>query len=193
MKALPQRPGKAAFTLIELMVVITIIVILAGLVVGGMEYANQRQASEKTKVQIALLSKGIEEYKLDMGAYPGTADNTPIAGDVSEQLYQALFKDGYDYTNPNTPPASWTKATKIYLNDLDPRNNKQGWVTTTTNAAPRANLKIIDPWGNNYRYRKGTNAQNPDFDLWSMGKDGKTNTATPSTTQTDNKDDIRNF
>jgi prepilin-type N-terminal cleavage/methylation domain-containing protein len=193
MKALPQRPGKAAFTLIELMVVITIIVILAGLVVGGMEYANLRQASEKTKVQIALLSKGIEEYKLDMGAYPGTADNTPIAGDVSEQLYQALFKDGYDYTNPNTPPASWTKATKIYLNDLDPRNNKQGWVTTTTNAAPGANLKIIDPWGNNYRYRKGTNAQNPDFDLWSMGKDGKTNTATPSTTQTDNKDDIRNF
>ena len=193
MKALPQRPGKAAFTLIELMVVITIIVILAGLVVGGMEYANQRQASEKTKVQIALLSKGIEEYKLDMGAYPGTADNTPIAGDVSEQLYQALFKDGYDYTNPNTPPASWTKATKIYLNDLDPRNNKQGWVTTTTNAAPGANLKIIDPWGNNYRYRKGTNAQNPDFDLWSSGKDGKTNTTTPSTTQTDNKDDIRNF
>jgi prepilin-type N-terminal cleavage/methylation domain-containing protein len=193
MKALPQRPGKAAFTLIELMVVITIIVILAGLVVGGMEYANQRQASEKTKVQIALLSKGIEEYKLDMGAYPGTADNTPIAGDVSEQLYQALFKDGYDYTNPNTPPASWTKATKIYLNDLDPRNNKQGWVTTTTNAAPGANLKIIDPWGNNYRYRKGTNAQNPDFDLWSMGKDGKTNTTTPSTTQPDNKDDIRNF
>jgi prepilin-type N-terminal cleavage/methylation domain-containing protein len=193
MKALPQRPGKAAFTLIELMVVITIIVILAGLVVGGMEYANLRQASEKTKVQIALLSKGIEEYKLDMGAYPGTADNTPIAGDVSEQLYQALFKDGYDYTNPNTPPPSWTKATKIYLNDLDPRNNKQGWVTTTTNAAPGANLKIIDPWGNNYRYRKGTNAQNPDFDLWSMGKDGKTNTATPSTTQTDNKDDIRNF
>jgi prepilin-type N-terminal cleavage/methylation domain-containing protein len=193
MKALPQRPGKAAFTLIELMVVITIIVILAGLVVGGMEYANLRQASEKTKVQIALLSKGIEEYKLDMGAYPGTADNTPIAGDVSEQLYQALFKDGYDYTNPNTPPNNWTKATKIYLNDLDPRNNKQGWVTTTTNATPGANLKIVDPWGNNYRYRKGTNAQNPDFDLWSMGKDGKTNTATPSTTQTDNKDDIRNF
>jgi prepilin-type N-terminal cleavage/methylation domain-containing protein len=193
MKALPQRPGKAAFTLIELMVVITIIVILAGLVVGGMEYANQRQASEKTKVQIALLSKGIEEYKLDMGAYPGTADNTPIAGDVSEQLYQALFKDGYDYTNPNTPPASWTKATKIYLNDLDPRNNKQGWVTTTTNAAPGANLKIIDPWGNNYRYRKGRDAQNPDFDLWSCGKDGKTDTKTPSTTQPDNKDDIRNF
>ena len=67
MKALPQRPGKAAFTLIELMVVITIIVILAGLVVGGMEYVNQRQATENTKVQIALLSKGIEEYKLDMG------------------------------------------------------------------------------------------------------------------------------
>lgn len=193
MKALPQRLGKSAFTLIELMVVITIIVILAGLVVGGMEYVNQRQATEKAKAQIALLSKGIEEYKLDMGAYPGTANDTPSAGDVSDQLYQALFKDGYDYTNPNTPPASWTRATKIYISDLDPRNNKQGWVTTTTGAAPGANLKIVDPWGNNYRYRKGTNAQNPDFDLWSTGKDGRTNTTNPSTTQTDNKDDIRNF
>jgi len=67
-----RRIGRAAFTLIELLAVIAIIVILAGLVVGGMDYANQRSATEKAKTQIALLSKGIEEYKVDMGAYPGT-------------------------------------------------------------------------------------------------------------------------
>jgi type II secretion system protein G len=193
MKTQIRRIGKAAFTLIELMVVITIIVILAGLVVGGMEYANQRSAAEKAKTQIALLSKGIEEYKLDMGTYPGTDDNTAAAGDVSEQLYITLFKDGYDYTNPGTPPTNWTKAMKIYLNELDPRSTKQGWVTTTTATTPTASLKILDPWGNNYRYRKGNNAQNPDFDLWSMGKDSKTNAATPSATDPLNADDIRNF
>jgi len=193
MKPLERRIGQAAFTLIEMMVVITIIIILAGLVVGGMEYANQRSATEKAKTQIALLSKGIEEYKLDMGAYPRTDDNTAIAGDVSEQLYNALFKDGYDYTSPTTPPANWTKAMKIYLSELDPRNTKQGWVTTTTTATPAASLKILDPWGNNYRYRKGTNAQNPDFDLWSIGKDSKTNENNPSMTDPMNVDDIRNF
>jgi type II secretion system protein G len=193
MKPFARRISKAAFTLIEMMVVITIIIILAGLVVGGMEYANQRSASEKAKTQIALLSKGIEEYKLDMGAYPGTDDNTAVAGDVSEQLYDALFKDGYDYTSPSTPPTNWTKAMKIYLNELDPRATKQGWVTTTTAATPAASLKILDPWGNNYRYRKGSNAQNPDFDLWSMGKDGKSNAANPIMTDSLNLDDIRNF
>ena len=76
-----------------LLVVIAIIAILAGLVVVGMEFAKQRQASEKAKVQIALLSKGIEEYKADMGAYPGDLDDTPIDGKVSEQIYQALFKE----------------------------------------------------------------------------------------------------
>jgi hypothetical protein len=96
-------------------------------------------------------------------------------------------------TSPNTPPTNWTKAMKIYLNELDPRATKQGWVTTTTAATPAASLKILDPWGNNYRYRKGSNAQNPDFDLWSMGKDSKTNAATPSATDPLNADDIRNF
>ena len=192
MKALPQRPGKAAFTLIELMVVITIIVILAGLVVGGMEYVNQRQATEKTKVQIALLSKGIEEYKLDMGAYP-TTNKTDVNGTgkvrapgstTDTTLYNLLYLDG----------TVASKNTRIYLDQLDPTATKQGWVTTT-------DTTIRDPWGTQYRYRSGMLAdgtvnliaQNPDFDLWSCGKDGKTNTAKPSTKEPNNEDDIRNF
>lgn len=183
----PSRRHPAAFTLIELMAVVTIIVILAGIVIGGMGYVNEKSAREKAKVQIDLLSRALEEYKMDMGVYPGTAANSPSGGDISDQLYQALFKDGYDYTNPTTPPPNWTKATKIYVPELDPRNSKLGWVTTTTNATPQANLKILDPWGNAYLYRKGSNAQNPDFDLWSRGKDGATDPVTQL------KNDIRNY
>jgi type II secretory pathway pseudopilin PulG len=189
-----RRIGSAAFTLIEVLAVIAIIMILAGIVVGGMEYAKQRQANEKARVQIALLSKAIEEYKMDMGVYPGTDDNTAIAGDVSEQIYQALFKYGYDYTESASPPTDWdNKATKIYLNQLDPRNNKQGWLPKTTASTPGTSIKISDPWKNGYRYRKGSNAQNPDFDLWSTGKDSKTNATNSAKTEDDNKDDIRNF
>jgi general secretion pathway protein G len=194
-----QRNGRAAFTLIELMAVITIIVILAGLVVGGMGFVSERQAKEKAKVQIALLSKAIEEYKLDMGKYPGSADNTPAAGTISAELYDRLFYQGYEYgENPaRTDNATDPKATKIYLADLDPTSSKQGWVTNTTSATakPTASLKILDPWGNEYLYRKGSNAVNPDFDLWSKGKDGLTKTATAATDMThkDMKDDIKNF
>lgn len=198
-----QRLGKPAFTLIELMAVVTIIVILAGLVVGGLGFVTERQAKEKAKVQIALLSKAIEEYKLDMGTYPqvGTTANTAAAGTgMMNRLYQALYYEGYEFSvNPNRTdtPAS-PKATKIYLPDLDPRTTKQGWVTTTTGTTPPASLTspfIQDPWGNEYRYRKGTNAQNPDFDLWSAGKDGLTRTGNTAgdIKHKDNRDDIKNF
>lgn len=204
----PSRRGHAAFTLIELMAVVTIIVILAGIVVGGMGFVNEKQAREKARVQIALLSKALEEYKLEMGSYPGTSINfgggtaTEIGGDYSKILYTALFYEGYQYTNPATPPDNWTnKATKIFLPELDPRNNKQGWVDTTTSTTPTANQYIRDPWGNPYLYRVGTladgtsnkNAQNPDFDLWSKGKDGQTDTNNPAMSQSKNRDDVRNF
>jgi general secretion pathway protein G len=204
------RHGQAAFTLIELMAVVTIIIILAGLVVGGLGFVTERQAKEKAKVQLALLTKALEEYKLDMGTYPPTTDRTgslTAAGtSTSSILYQALFKDGFDYTTPATPPSNWDpkKATKIYLPELDPTSTKQGWVTTSTSVG--ANLTIVDPWGNQYCYRTAVKAdgtannatQNPDFDLWSMGKDAKSNASNPSLTSpappnNTNVDDIRNF
>jgi prepilin-type N-terminal cleavage/methylation domain-containing protein len=188
----PSRRGRAAFTLIELMAVITIIVILAGIVVGGMGYVNEKQAREKAKIQIALLSKALEEYKLDNGTYPltsnfadsGTVSTTPI-------LFKALY---WDSDNDGAGPPGDTDQ-KIYLPELDPVNSKQGWTT----APAGSNTKITDPWGQEYRYRtafrSGTggvltpnaNAQNPDFDLWSVGKDGSSANANTQ------KDDIRNF
>jgi type II secretion system protein G len=192
-----RRPVRAAFTLIELMAVITIIIILAALVVGGMAFSTDRQAKEKAKTQVALLSKAIEEYKLDMGKYPGTTDNTGgTAGTgVSAQLYQALFYEGYEYQKQANPPATWTKATKIYLPELDPRSSKQGWVTSVTSGEPPASTAIIDPWGQEYRYRKGKDAQNSDFDLWSIGKDARSQTGNSDAqiNHRENKDDIRNF
>lgn len=175
MKLPIRRPLRPGFTLIELLAVITIIVILAGLTIGGMSYVNEKQAVEKAKVQIKLLESAIEEYKLDNGSYPGTSANTPIAGTgVTNQLYRALYLDGV------------TNNTRVYLPQLDPNDTKQGWLSGTGTART-----IIDPWGNEFRYRKGNNAQNPDFDIWTMGKDGLTNTSTP--THKNNADDLGNF
>jgi general secretion pathway protein G len=194
-----QRNGKAAFTLIELMAVITIIVILAGLVVGGLGFVTERQAKEKARVQIALLSKAIEEYKLDMGTYPPTANSTNAAPGQSAILFKALYWDSdNDGAGAATGAAAGDQDQKIYLAQLDPGTttnpNKQGW----TSGTPGAGTKIMDPWGKEYNYRSGLNAagvvnagtQNPDFDLWTSGKDGLSNN-TPSNAQ--NRDDIKNF
>lgn len=216
MKITP-RNGKAAFTLIEVMAVITIIIILAGLVVGGMGFVTERQAKEKARVQIALLSKALEEYNLDMGTYPPTGNTIDGAGQSWDSLYTSLFYEGYDYAKQNSP-ATWVKtvgsntafpkATRIYLTDLDPTSSKQGWmdsafINNTTPPLPKKDAPkattVVDPWGKEYGYRTAVDAagasnkdtQNPDFDLWSWGKDGKTKPATPSDAA--NRDDIKNF
>jgi general secretion pathway protein G len=184
----PSRRHPAAFTLIELMAVIVIIVILAGLVVGGMGFVSERQAKEKAKIQLKLLEQGLEAYKLDNGTYP-IFGNTPTDGKGRTNiLFRRLYWDG---------ASDATGDKKIYVPELDPTNNKQGWIQGTG-----ATATIVDPWGQEYRYRSGVNdkgdpnadTQNPDFDLWSMGKDGKTRAGrNDSPSHPENRDDIRNF
>jgi len=216
MTTLP-RLRAAGFTLIELIIVITIIVMLAGLIVGAFGFVRDKQARDQAQLQIALLSRAIQEYELDMGAMPGQAVNTNDGftdiyggieatgseGDYSEVLYTALFYEGYEFsTNPDRLDNRNIKATTIYLSELDPNNNRQGWLNPTTGEDPPEELKILDPWGNNYLYRVGrlangdlnSDAMNPDFDLWSSGKDGRTQTPPPYDPDEDgNRDDIRNF
>jgi len=175
MKTQPSSPNRRGFTLIELLVVITIIVILAGLSMGGYGYIVRKQADSQAAIQISLLSEALEEYKLDNGAYPGPPPATPNATFTSNDLYKELY-----WNAVKTPP---DPGAKIYLADLDPNSKGQGWIEGTGAA-----VKIVDPWGNEYIYRRGDNsaAKNPDFDLLSKGKDGLTGTTALSADDIDN-------
>ena len=62
----------AGFTLIELMVVVTIIAILAGLALSSMGYVNRKGAESRARSEVAALSAAIEAFKLDRGSYPPT-------------------------------------------------------------------------------------------------------------------------
>ena len=68
---------RRGFTLIELMVVLAILALLAGLV--GPRVLNQLGgAKAKTAaVQIADLDKALELFKLDVGRYPTTEEGLP--------------------------------------------------------------------------------------------------------------------
>ena len=155
MKTHSSSPHNRGFTLIELLVVITIIAILAGISVGGYGFVTRKQAESQAAVQISLLSKALEEYKLDNGSYPPNGNTNSI--------YKALYWD----TDGDNNGASTDTDQKFYLADLDPNSKRQGWIEGTG-----ANATIRDPWGNEYIYTTGAAAKNPDFDLASRGKDG---------------------
>jgi general secretion pathway protein G len=174
------------FSLIEMLAVITILVILAAVVIGGTTFVKNKQANETAKIQIQLLSQALEQYKLDNGGYPTGGMG---AKRDSKILYRALYWDSDD----NGAGADTDRQQKVYLSELDPDNNKQGWTDGT-----RAEVILLDPWGNEYRFRSGKmndgkanpEAINPDFDIWSAGPDGKTNLTGEGDVT---KDDIRNW
>ncbi len=177
---------RAGFTLVEMLAVITIIIILASIVVAGTKFATEKQNRSKARVQIDMLANACEEYKLDTGNYPIGGNGMKKDSNI---LYNLLYWD----SDQNGSGADTDNQQKIYLSELDPDNNKQGWIE-----GRKSEAIIIDPWGNEYHFRSGRTADgkanptavNPDVDIWSAGPDGKTNLSGEDKTT---KDDIRNW
>lgn len=64
--------GQFGFTLIELMVVIVILGILAGLIIPRIMGRPEEARQLKAKIQIESLETALKLYKLDNGTYPST-------------------------------------------------------------------------------------------------------------------------
>src|SRR5438093_12834248 len=76
-KRLTKGRYNCAFTLIELIVVITVIIILTGLVLSTVGYAQKKGARARAETEIAAMSAACESYKADNGVYPrDTTNNT---------------------------------------------------------------------------------------------------------------------
>ena len=67
-----QKVRSGGFTLIEIMVVIVILGILAGLVLPRFMGRTEEAKKVKAKLQIENLEAALKLYKLDNGAYPTT-------------------------------------------------------------------------------------------------------------------------
>jgi len=68
------------FTLVELLVVITIIAILAALVLSTAGGIQDKAARNRAQSEIAALSAALESYKADNGDYPAWTNNVGVAG-----------------------------------------------------------------------------------------------------------------
>ena len=142
---------RAAFTLIEIMVVIVIIMILVGIVVGAAKFAQVKAATSRAQTELAVMEGALEHYKNDNGVYPPSTTTRPNPLSNSGSLYAAL----------TTPKAYMTfKPNQIAV--------KSG-ITC-----------IVDPFGSPYNYyRPGgtdTATNSATFDLWSYGPDGQNDT-----------------
>jgi general secretion pathway protein G len=64
------RRGAGAFTLVELLLVLTILAILAGIVLPKMTGNTERARETAAKTQIEALGTALDSYEVDNGMYP---------------------------------------------------------------------------------------------------------------------------
>lgn len=160
--------GAFAFTITELLIVIAIIIVLAGLILSTVGYLLKKAARSRAETEIAAMSAALESYKADNGIYPTDSTKTeqvdpavsPTPAAASLYLYEQLSGD----TNDDRVPEG-----KSYF------TFKPGMLLP---APPSTNpvTAMRDPFGNPYGYSTARAAgqaygYNPTFDLWSTGGD----------------------
>ena len=157
----PSHPRVRGFSLVELLVVVSIIVILAGIGLATFSKVKVGQAIDLTRVRIKDASLKLEQFRNDSGFYPVGEDASSAA------VYKALSGD---------PTGTGTKPTgNVYWKEL--------LDTNPSLVGDFSGKKVIlDGFLQSLRYRSALdengelvpNVKNDgSFDLWSVGPDGE--------------------
>src|SRR3954466_1699 len=85
------RGGQQAFTLIELLTVIAIIALLAGLVLGTAGLATRKSRAARMQGEHGRLVTAIDTYKTDLGNYP------PDNADTTLERYERAGRNSLFY------------------------------------------------------------------------------------------------
>lgn len=94
-----RRRNQKGFTLIEIMVVLIIIGLLAGIVVPRLMGRTDEAKITKTQVQIKNIGSALDLYKLDNGVYPATEQGLaalvekPTVGEIPRSWKEGGYLD----------------------------------------------------------------------------------------------------
>jgi len=130
----------SAFTLVELLAVITVIGILAGLTLGAAGAVRRHGATSQAKAEVAALQAACERFYADNNLYPSNTSADPSKS-FSPSTYtaagQMLFSNLFGGNQYNSAPTA-----KRYFEP------KPSMVSSTSAANPY----LKDPWNGAYGY-----------------------------------------
>lgn len=124
----------SAFTLLELLIVITIISVLAGLVMGAANSVQNKGKRSRTEAEIAAIGAALESYKADNGEYPSNGSSASCSNLVTALMPAGGGKVYYEFK------PKWTNAGGA----VDPFGNNYCYIYV--NGSPNNGTNNYDLW-----------------------------------------------
>lgn len=167
----PSQRSKG-FTLLELLVVITVIGVLSAITFGIASGVQDAQNRAKARAEIAAISQAIESFKSKSGDYPWTSGSPSDAIINGEKLFAAIsgwmefdrssdvtvFQEKNAATVPSSGPNAFIDLSKLtYVESssyVDADNYGEINPEVDLSFAPRGFI-FLDPWGEPYVYLYG--------------------------------------
>lgn len=184
-----------AFTLVELLTVIAVIAILAGLVLGVAGPIQIRAARIKAHGEIQAFSAACESYKADYGNYPRDTTTDALDARINGDSHAGVYKSASLFlykklTGDTNADGSADQNDAAKQGDPLPKSYmeiKPGWCGRDKPSMPASSgnpvTHLIDPFGLSYGYStayqkymedlesgnasSNQSGYNPTFDLWS--------------------------
>lgn len=170
MKLFPNNRYLAGYTLVEVLVVLAVILILAGISFGTAAGIQSARMKSIAKAEIALMTQSLSRFHTEFGDYPITEGEENNAVTLSKALLGWKVFQGnpvrmVDRTDIQTGGVkAFIELSKILYEGNLPNSDK---------IIP-SNVKFIDPWGQAYvyAYKESKEWDNYSFVLYSKGPDG---------------------
>jgi len=173
-----ERMRRRGFTLIELMIVISIIAVLASLVVVGITKAKQRANEVEVTSAISALETALKQYDAEKGILPGFDDPASPFTNSLPKILAVLIGDG-----ARTPYLEVSES-KIFV---EKEGVEKGFRQANQQEMydPKVNKYILDPWGESFIARENRSKtkkepwmKKPHFiDIYSKGPNREDETA----------------
>ncbi|MCG3147190.1 MAG: hypothetical protein PCFJNLEI_00628 [Verrucomicrobiae bacterium] len=189
------RGSVCAFTLIEMLAVMAIILTLVAVLIGTVKYVDQKMMRSQLQLDFASLEVAIDNYKNDYGRYP-TSSLVRISW-INNQPSEKSRRFTAEVNNSGLLVAQLcpTNGAKSYYQF---RKDQTNLVTTGYGTNTASMTVIVDPWGTPINYyctspvrsvatyallnvsgvrmcfSTGGQVNVTSFDLWSYGPDSVT-------------------
>ena len=170
-----------AFTIIELLSVVAVVVVLVGITFGVTKGVNNQQARTKARAELAMIAQALEEFKLTYGDYPISSQGDAVTtSNNAQDLLLALT--GFAYLEAGT-----AQGTKV-MTEVDSGKQRKSFIDVDrmnlindfgipTSPNDLDNNYLIDPWRQPYVYVYNNGSSTSSWDnfgyvLFSKGPDG---------------------